>query len=73
MSYITEVETFDLEPGLTVRISANVFAEILHIYPDWISPNFFRINFSNQRFDDSYQDTKIWEVLSAELPCYSKA
>jgi len=72
MSHITELETFDLEPGLVVRISANVFAEILHLYPDWLKPNFYRINFSNQRYDDSYEDTKTWEVIS-EFPCHSKA
>lgn len=65
MSHITEVETFDLEPGLVVRVSENVFAKILYIYPDWLEPNYFRINFSNQRLDDKFKNNKTWEVLDA--------
>lgn len=64
MSHITPVETFDLEPGLTVRVSENVFAEILHIYSNWMIENQFMMNFSNKRFDGSYEATKTWEVVS---------
>lgn len=64
MSHITEIETHDLEPGFVVRVSENVFAEILFIYPDWLEPNYFRINFSNKRLDDKYKDTLTWEVVN---------
>jgi len=63
MANFTEVNTFDLEPGLVVRVSENVYASVEHIFPNWIIPNEYVVNFSNMRYDGSYEDTKIWEVI----------
>lgn len=73
MSQITEIETYDLEQGLVVLLSENVFAQVLHIFPDWLEEDQYRINFSNKLFDDKFDSTKTWKVLNVFSGRHSQA
>lgn len=64
MSQVTEVETFDLEPGLQVKLGDKA-VEVLHLYPHWLFNGYYLVNFSDSGYDGSYKDTDVWEVLNA--------